>query len=220
MTNQAIDPKEALREELRQMIAQGASDEEVIQRKEQGLAEIAKTPPAQDQTDAPAQGLGITDSASGDGSLEQGEPNAFTSQPEELNKPSDIDPQIGAWKNFTNNIENTWTRILGFDDRLNLASADIYEALLGKEGANAFMESVGAGWDDDGNKIKDNDELREIAYQGLAASEAAQKQTIGLQDAWETGDPALFVSAVAGTGLNVLSTNGNVSTYFRCWSIY
>ena len=116
------------------------------------------------------------------------------------------DEEIGGWENFTNNVKNVYQRILGFDDRLALAAADTFETLLGENAANKLYSALPTYDSETGEWLDSTDEVREAAYRELAQTEAQNKQTVGLIDAWENGDAAQVISAAGGAGLNLLST--------------
>ena len=167
--------------------------------KQEYLASV-KPAPAQAQTGAPVQdGVQDLDSNLAPGSSELA---SNTETEKQLKNPKDI----GAWENFVNNVKNVKTRILGFDDRLTLATVDTFEQLLGKEAAEKLNKALPTYDQDTGEWLDSSDEIRAAAYRELAETEAQQKQTIGLLDAWEEGSPTKILSAAAGAGLNMVST--------------
>ena len=216
MANGLFDDKKKAELEagINKMIAAGNSDEEIQQYIDQ---EKVKQDPAQAQQGAPAQdGIQDTDSKSAPGSsVSPEEDKAYTEAGYEPEVPVSQDPEIGGWENFKNNVENVYTRILGFDDRLALAAADTFETLLGKENAAKMYKAMPTYDQETGKWLDSPEEVRKAAYRELAQTDAQQKQTVGLIDSWdkltkEEGDTAKdvgnLVSAAAGSGLNMLST--------------
>ena len=110
MANGIEQEKEALRQELRQMMAQGLSQEEIIAHRDQKLAEIEGKQAAAQQAATAQQGDGIMDSNLAAGS---GESPDFSDEYTEVGgaKIQQEQPkEIGGWDNFKNNIENVYNR--------------------------------------------------------------------------------------------------------------
>ena len=208
MANELEKEKEALRQELRQMIAQGVPQEDIVAHRDAKLAEIEGKQLAAQQAGATAQPeeAGVSSSAPGSSELpdEQFE-GAFDEAGFEAD-PIEADPELGAWKNFTNNVENVWNRILGFDDRLTLATVDVMEEVFGEETADKIWSVMPAYDVTSGEWLDSSEEVRANAYRELAQTEGRMKQTLALTDEFEQGDVAGLLSAAAGAGLNMMST--------------
>ena len=205
--------KKALRRQIEQMIANGVSDDEIIAHRDAKLADIEGKRMAVQQRNVPPvqqEGDPITESPSARGSSDL----PLTSETEYFKTPEaqmvgeelKDTKDIGAWENFNNNVQNVFNRIYGFDDRLALAAVDTFENLLGKEGAAAMYKALPTKDTETGQWLTTPDEVRAAAYREIAETNAANKQTIGLIDAWEEGSVPDIISAAAGAGLNMMST--------------
>ena len=207
MANGLFDDKKKAEVEagIDKMIAAGKSDEEIQSYIDQEKVKLA---PAQAQQGAPVQdGIQDTDSSLAPGSSVSPE-EAFSTAGAQVAPQTPIkdDAEIGGWENLKNNVQNVYQRILGFDDRLALAAVDTFETLLGKDAAESLYKAMPTYDSETGEWLDTPDEVREAAYRELAQTEAQNKQTVGLIDAWENKDAGQIISSAAGAGLNLLST--------------
>ena len=201
------EQKDQINAEITNLVENGASEQEIMSYKDKAVAEaeasatVGKQNPVQDVTDAPVQAV------PGEQELPSEEPLLESPEAEtELDVAKKNDPKIGAWDNFMNNVENTWTRILGFDDRVSLAINDTLENLIGEDATEALNTLIPTYDTETGEWYSGTDEVRARAYENMRASEAETKETFGIIDAVESGDPFNMISAAGGAGLNVLST--------------
>ena len=205
MANGLEQEKEALRQELRDMIAQGVPQADIVAHRDAKLAEIEGKQAAAQQQDAIVQ-----QSADGASDLDPSSSESAYTDVGGFDKAAEPeykkDPELGAWDNFKNNVQNVWTRILGFDDRLTLATQDTFEYLLGKENAEKLNELMPYYDQETGEWLDSSEEIRANAYKELAELDSQIKQTYGLQDAWKDGNAFDLISAAGGAGLNILST--------------
>ena len=197
------EQKDAINSTIKQMVYEGSSDEDINAYKEQALSE-AKSSPAQDQIDAPAQE--DTGSASVPGSLDSTQ--GFTKDPSEDDKPVGEPGDISAWENFSSNVSNTFENMMGFDDRVALAAVDTFENLLGESGAAVLYDLLPTYDNETGEYLRTPDAVRAKAYENLAKSRKAQEvnHTKGIVESFKEGDIPNLIAASAGAATNVVGT--------------
>ena len=197
------EQKDAINNTIKQMVYNGASDEEITAYKDKALSEV-KSSPAQDQNDAPVQE--DTESASVPGSSDSTQ--GYTKDPSEDEKPVGDPGDISAWENFSSNVSNTFENMMGFDDRVALAAVDTFENLLGEDGAAVLYDLLPTYDDETGEYLRTPDEVRAKAYENLAKSRKAQEanHTKGIVESFKEGDIPNLIAASAGAATNVVGT--------------
>ena len=206
------EQKDQINAQITTLVQNGASEQEIMSYRDTAVAEAeasataGKQNPVQDVTDAPVQAApGEQELPSEEPLLES--PETGVEEPKTaVDKAKKEDPGIGAWENFTNNVENTWTRILGFDDRATMAINDTLENLIGERATDIINTIIPTYDTETGEWYSGTDEVRAQAYKNMRASEAETKETFGIIDAAESKDPFKIISAAGGAGLNILST--------------